>query len=99
MTRAPRFMMMRGSSSAFSGTTLGTANDIRIAGTRKLTALGRNSSRNVAKSTTPRCQTISVVMSPNGLKAPPALAATTILMQAMPIKRGLPRRWRARPRT
>ncbi len=30
----------------------------------------------------PFCQTISVVMSPKGLKAPPALAATTMLMQA-----------------
>ena len=30
-------------------------------------------------------------MSPKGLKAPPAFAATTILTQAMPIKRGLPR--------
>ena len=27
------------------------------------------------------CHTISVVISPNGLNAPPALAATTILMQ------------------
>ena len=35
------------------------------------------------KSTTPRCHTISVVMSPNGLKAPPALAATTMLTQPM----------------
>jgi Na+/H+ antiporter NhaD/arsenite permease-like protein len=31
----------------------------------------------------------AVVMSPNGLKAPPALAATTILMQAMPTNLGL----------
>ena len=32
------------------------------------------------------CQTINVVISPKGEKAPPALAATTILMQAIHIK-------------
>ena len=47
-----------------------------------------NSAKNTQKSTAPLlammffCQTISVVMSPNGLNAPPALAATTILMHA-----------------
>ncbi len=34
------------------------------------------------KSITPFCQTIRVVISPNGLNAPPALAATTMLIHA-----------------
>jgi hypothetical protein len=38
----------------------------------------------------PACQTISVVMSPKALQAPPALAATTRLMQARLTKRALP---------
>ncbi len=37
----------------------------------------------------PFCQTIRVVMSPKGLKAPPALAATTTLMQARLTNRAL----------
>ena len=36
--------------------------------------------KKVKKSTIPACQTIKVVMSPNGLKAPPAFAATTMLI-------------------
>ena len=43
--------------------------------------------KKVKKSTIPACQTIKVVMSPNGLKAPPALAATTIFIQ--PIDKNL----------
>ena len=35
---------------------------------------------------TPFCQTIKVVMSPKGEKAPPAFAATTMLIQAKQIK-------------
>ena len=35
----------------------------------------------------PACQTIRVVISPKGLKAPPAFAATTILIQ--PIDKNL----------
>ena len=69
-------------------TSLGTANDIIAAGTRKLTTDGTKRARNVQKSTSPRCQTINVVMSPNGLNAPPAFAATTILIQATATKRG-----------
>ena len=38
----------------------------------------------------PRCHTISVVMSPNGLNAPPAFAATTMLTHARLMKRVLP---------
>ena len=46
-----------------------------------------NRLKKVKKSTIPACQTIKVVMSPNGLKAPPALAATTILIH--PIAKNL----------
>ena len=35
----------------------------------------------------PACQTISVVISPNGLNAPPAFAATTTLTHPMTTKR------------
>lgn len=37
---------------------------------------GMNSVKNSRKETMPFCQTITVVISPNGLNAPPALAAT-----------------------
>ena len=37
-----------------------------------------NSVKNSKKSTRPDCQTINVVISPNGLKVPPAFEATTI---------------------
>ena len=46
--------------------------------------------KNFQKPTMPRCHTISVVMSPKGLNAPPALAATTMLMQPSEMKRALP---------
>ena len=52
------------------------------AGIKKLTAEGTNNAKKVVNSTMPFCQTISVVISPNGLNAPPALAATTMLIQA-----------------
>ena len=45
--------------------------------------------KNSPNFTTPFCQTMSVVISPNGLKAPPALAATTTLMQPKAMKRPL----------
>ena len=51
------------------------------AGTKKFTNEGRNKAKNSENLITPFCQTIKVVMSPNGLNAPPALAATTTLMQ------------------
>jgi hypothetical protein len=42
------------------------------AGTTQLISDGRTSPKNPVNGTFPACQTISVVMSPNGLKAPPA---------------------------
>ena len=42
---------------------------------------GSNSWKKSWNGSMPFCQTISVVMSPNGLNAPPALAPTTILIQ------------------
>ena len=65
------------------------AKDMQKAGTIKFTTLGRNKAKNVQNSTRPFCQTISVVMSPKGLKAPPALAATTILIAPKLINWGL----------
>ena len=67
----------------------GKAKCIIAAGIRKLTTDGRNRLKKVAKSIRPFCHTIRVVISPNGLKAPPAFAATTMLIQAIPIKAGL----------
>ena len=58
-----------------------------VAGTRKFSVEGRNSAKKVQKSTTPFCQTIRVVISPKGENAPPALAATTMLIQARVTKR------------
>jgi len=46
--------------------------------------------KNSKNSTLPACHTIKVVMSPNALHAPPALAATTRLMQAMATNFALP---------
>ena len=42
------------------------------------------------KSTFSFCHTMSVVMSPNGLNAPPAFAAITTLMQPSPMNRDCP---------
>src|SRR5688572_4120659 len=61
------------------------------AGTSQLASDGRNKLKNPVNETMPFCHTIKVVMSPKGLKAPPALAATTILMQAGTRNLGLPR--------
>ena len=41
--------------------------------------------KNPKNGITPFCQTIRVVISPNGENAPPALAATTIFIQAKQI--------------
>ena len=38
----------------------------------------------------PACHTIKVVISPNGLKAPPAFAATTIFIQPIEMNLALP---------
>ena len=65
-----------------SGCSLGTENDMMTAGISQLTSDGRNNTKNPWKGMMPFCHTINVVMSPNGEKAPPALAATTILIQA-----------------
>ena len=54
----------------------------RAAGTSQLTIDGTTIMKNWVNSTLPFCHTINVVMSPKGENAPPALAATTILMQA-----------------
>ena len=87
MRLAPRYMITR--SSATVGCSSGTAKCMIAAGTRKLTAEGMKRAKKVQKSTIPFCQTIRVVMSPKGLKAPPALAATTMLTQAMVTNRVL----------
>src|SRR3954469_20281857 len=61
------------------------------AGTSQLTTDGTTNGKKPVNGTLPACQTMSVVMSPNGLNAPPALAATTILIQAGTTNAGLPR--------
>ncbi len=84
-TTAPCFKCA--SSCIGSGLPVGRANDNNVAVTNQFTTDGTSSAKNSANCTCPFCQTISVVMSPNGLKAPPALAATTILIQARAMKR------------
>ena len=86
--RPPGLISMVSSLSAF-GVPFGKAKCMIAAGITKLTTEGINKLKKVAKSTMPFCHTISVVISPKGLNAPPALAATTILIQAIPIKAGL----------
>ena len=76
-------------SSLTFGFSLGIANCMITAGSAKLTSEGMNRTKNVANSTSPFCHTIRVVISPNGLKAPPAFAATTILIHAIETKRVL----------
>jgi len=75
---------------AESGCPLGRAKAIRIAGTSQFTSDGPNSRKKSKKPLLPACHTISVVMSPNALHAPPALAATTRLIIARVMKRRLP---------
>lgn len=54
------------------------------AGTSQFTNDGTSNKKNCWNSTSsPFCRTIKVVISPKGLKAPPALAATTTLTHAM----------------
>jgi hypothetical protein len=55
---------------------------MQAAGTSQFVRDGKNNAKNSKNFNDPLCQTMSVVMSPKGLKAPPALAATTMLMQA-----------------
>ena len=60
------------------------------AGTSQFTSDGRKRAKNPEKGMSPFCHTISVVMSPKGENAPPALAATTMLISDTSTKRGLP---------
>jgi hypothetical protein len=71
------------------GLVSGTAWCMKKAGIRKFTSAGIKRSKNPKKSMMPFCQTIRVVMSPKGLKDPPAFAATTMLMHARVTKRVL----------
>ena len=74
-----------------AGFSSGTAKCMIAAGTTQLTREGMNRAKKVPKPTIPFCQTIRVVMSPKGLKAPPALAPMTTLMQPRETKVGLER--------
>src|SRR4051794_31093109 len=56
--------------------------EMRNAGRSQLTSEGRNRGKKCPKWTNPFCQIIRVVISPNGEKTPPALAATTMLTHA-----------------
>ena len=77
--------------SAPGGLPLGNAKAINAAGTSQLVSAGTNNLEEVEKLRARcACHTISVVMSPNALHAPPALAATTRLTQHNPTKRALP---------
>src|SRR4051812_10492247 len=60
----------------------GIENEIRNAGKSQLMRDGKKRVKNWPKCTNPFCQIISVVMSPKGENAPPALAATTMLTHA-----------------
>ena len=87
-TNPPRLMGMV--SVATAGRSRETVSDIKAAGMSQFTREGKKRTRNCSNGTTPFCHTMSVVMSPNGLKAPPALAATTMLIQAAAMKRLCP---------
>ena len=67
------------------GNLLSIANDMQKAGIIKLITAGKNNLKKSANCNLLLCHTIKVVISPNGLNAPPALAATTILIQAQQI--------------
>jgi hypothetical protein len=62
---------------------------MQTAGTSQLISEGMKRAKKLKKSTLPFCQTIRVVMSPKGEKAPPALAAMTMLMHETTMKAGL----------
>jgi hypothetical protein len=89
MRRAPGFSATR--SACGAGRPRGTAKCMIKAGTMKFTTDGTNSRKKSANATSPFCHTIRVVMSPNGLNAPPALAATTMLTQDSATKPGISR--------
>ena len=88
IVKAPRFISMVSDSA--SGCSFGIVKLIMVAGTMKFTSDGRNRLKNSKKLACPLCHTIRVVISPKGLKAPPALAATTILIQETAMNEGLP---------
>ena len=87
VTKPPFFT--RTASASGAGLPFSTAKPMMKAGTSQFTSAGMNRLKNSAKGRMPRCQTIRVVMSPKGLKAPPALAPTTMLMQARATNFGL----------
>ena len=89
ITNPPRLMITCSPFGVSAGLSTSMNQCIIAAGITKLTTAGINNLKNTPNSMTPLCQTIRVVISPKGLNAPPALAATTILMQASETKRGL----------
>ncbi len=90
-TITPPPFLIRTSPLAAGGVPRATAKCMMVAGINQFTSDGRNRWKNPQKSMIPRCHTIRVVMSPKGLNAPPALAATTMLMQASETNLGLSR--------
>ena len=60
----------------------GMEREMMAAGISQLISEGRKSAKKSLNGTMPLCQIMSVVMSPKGENAPPALAATTILTSA-----------------
>ena len=83
--------LTRAGSSTGAGAPEGRAKNKMTAGTSQFTTDGTNRAKKSPNASLPSCQTINVVMSPNGLKAPPALAATTVETAVMVTKRGLSR--------
>jgi len=72
----------------------------RSSGERRFSALPQHKQEEeILERASPFCHTIGAVMSPNGLNAPAALAATTILMQDSTTKREAATPPRSTPRT
>jgi hypothetical protein len=88
MTKPP--YLTSASSRPRGGLPVGTAKCMHSAGTSQFTTDGTKIRKNSKNSTLCACHTIKVVMSPNALQAPPALAATTMLMKPRLTKRALP---------
>src|SRR5688572_3536121 len=88
-TCAPGFVAIASASAI--GRPAGIAKLMQAAGTNQLTAEGMNNAKNSKNPRISFCHTMSVVMSPNGLNAPPAFAATTTLIQAGAVNSALPR--------
>jgi len=66
-----------------TGVFCGIPKCMMMAGTSQFTSDGTKSAKNSRNVTLSFCQTIRVVMSPKGENAPPAFAATTMLMKPM----------------